>query len=99
MAGPAEDLGHGSVGGLWTPGLLVEAGITARMLRRQAKQAGPGHPSQDMDNATDRWRERKNQASPGHLVIAHCPSQTHTGLAGLQGDKLWAPTEGGGQGP
>lgn len=81
MAGPAEDLGHGSAGGLWTPGLLVEAGITARMLRRQAKQAGPGHPSQDMDNATDGWRERKNQASPGPagdrplpFSNTHCPS-------------------------
>lgn len=98
MAGPAGDLGHGSAGGLWTPGLLVEAGITARMLRRQAKQAGPGHPSQDMDNATDGWRERI-RPHLGQLVIALCPSQTHTGLAGLQGDKLWAPTVGGGQGP
>ena len=51
MAGPAEHLGHGSVGSLWTPGLLVETGVTARVLRRQMGQgqAGPEHPSQDMD--------------------------------------------------
>lgn len=99
-ARPAEDLGHGSAGGLWTPGLLVEAGITAQMLRRQARQAGPGHPSQD--NATDGCRERKMcpiRPHPGQLVIAHCPSETHTGPVGLKGDQLWAPTEGGGQGP
>lgn len=38
MAGPTEYLGgHGSVEGLWTPGLLVEAGITAQVLRKTGK--------------------------------------------------------------
>lgn len=40
MAGPTEYLGHGSVEGLWTPGLLVEAGITAQVLRRRTGRAG-----------------------------------------------------------
>lgn len=39
MAGPPEYLGHGSVGGLWTPGLLVEAGITSQLLRREMDRA------------------------------------------------------------
>lgn len=31
--------GHGRVGGLWTPGLLVEAGITEPVLRRKMDRA------------------------------------------------------------
>lgn len=39
-AGPAEHLAHGRTGGLWTPSLLVEAGVTARVLRRKMDRAG-----------------------------------------------------------
>lgn len=34
-----EYLGHGRVGGLWAPGLLVEAGITEPVLRRKMDSA------------------------------------------------------------
>lgn len=39
MAGPAKYLGCGSVEGLWMPGLLVEAGIIAQVLKKETDRA------------------------------------------------------------
>ena len=97
-AGPAEHLAHGRTGGLWTPSLLVEAGVTARVLRRKMDRAGQKEDGQgrlaihlrDGRTATDRRRKQKMcevRPRPGRRAEAHCPSETHMGLTGLKGEK------------
>lgn len=59
VVGSAEYLGHCRVGGLWTPGLLVEAGITEPVLRRK------------MDKANWTWVSISN----GHTAVDGCREQ------------------------
>lgn len=58
-AGPAEHLVHGRTGGLWTPSLLVETGVTAQVLRRKTDRAdGTSISGMDGLQLTDVQSER-----------------------------------------